>query len=109
MVPKTGLFRLFSQKRVGTELFDAILLSERIRSGIAAAKAKGKTFGWKLGQRPKSDRLTPKVMHLQAEGRSYSFIAKELNLCKTTVMQIGHRHRGATNADQFWAYKIVYI
>ena len=71
--------------------FERDLLSERIRSGMAAAKAKGKTFGRKLGQRPKSDRLTPKVMRLQAEGRSYQFIAKELNICKTTVMEIVHR------------------
>jgi len=81
--------------------FERDLLSERIRSGMAAAKAKGKTFGRKLGQRPKSDRLTPKVMRLQAEGRSYQFIAKELNICKTTVMGIVHRQRGIANVDQF--------
>lgn len=80
--------------------FERDLLSERIRSGFAAAKAKGKTFGRKLGDRPKSDRLAPKVYKLLKEGRSYQFIAKELNLSKTTVMGIVHRQRDAANADQ---------
>lgn len=80
--------------------FERDLLSERIRSGFAAAKAKGKTFGRKPGDRPKSDRLAPKVFKLLKEGRSYQFIAKELNLCKTTVMGIVHRQRAVENADQ---------
>ena len=80
--------------------FERDLLSERIRSGFAAAKAKGKTFGRKLGERPKSDRLTPKVCKLLKEGRSYRYIAKETNLSKTTVMGIAHREKAAANADQ---------
>lgn len=76
--------------------FERDLLRERIRSGIAAAKAKGRTFGRKAGERPKSDRLTPKVIHLLHEGRSYRFIARELGLSPTTVMEIAHRHRDAT-------------
>jgi putative DNA-invertase from lambdoid prophage Rac len=39
--------------------FKRELLQERIRSGIAAAKARGKRLGPKPGQRPKSDRLVP--------------------------------------------------
>jgi len=79
--------------------FERDLLSERIRSGIAAAKAQGKTFGRKPGERPKSDRMTPKVCKLLKEGRSYQFIAKKLNLSKTTVMGIVHRQRDTANAD----------
>ena len=79
--------------------FERDLLSERIRSGIAAAKANGKKFGRKPGDRPKSDRLAPKVLKLLEEGRSYRFIAKEMNLSKTTVMGIVHRQRDAANAD----------
>ena len=41
--------------------FERELRQERIRSGIAAAKARGKRLGRQPGQRPKSDRLTPKV------------------------------------------------
>ena len=42
--------------------FERELLQERIRSGTAAAK--GKRLGRQPGQRPKSDRLTPKVLAL---------------------------------------------
>ena len=73
--------------------FERDLLRERVRSGIAAAKARGKTFGRKPGHRPKADRLAPKVLHLVEEGRSYRDIAKELKLSKNTVMSIVHRHR----------------
>lgn len=73
--------------------FERDLLRERIRSGIAAAKAKGQTFGRKTGERPKSDRLAPKVLKLLEEGRSYRFVASELKISKNTVMDIAHRSR----------------
>jgi len=73
--------------------FERDLLRERIRSGIAAAKARGHTFGRKIGERPKSDRLAPKVLKLLEEGRSYRFIASELKISKNTVMDIVHRSR----------------
>jgi DNA invertase Pin-like site-specific DNA recombinase len=76
--------------------FERDLLRERIRSGFAAAKAKGRTFGRKKGERPKSDRLAPKVIGLLEEGRSYRFIARELSLSPTTVIGIAHRHRDTT-------------
>jgi DNA invertase Pin-like site-specific DNA recombinase len=76
--------------------FERDLLRERIRSGFAAAKAKGRIFGRKLGERPKSDRLAPKVISLLDEGRSYRFIARELGLSPTTVMAIAKRHREPT-------------
>jgi DNA invertase Pin-like site-specific DNA recombinase len=76
--------------------FERDLLRERIRSGIAAAKAKGRTFGRKAGERPKSDRMEPKVLRLLDEGRSYRFIARELNLSKNTVMAIAKRQPEAT-------------
>ena len=68
---------------------------ERVRSGIAAAKARGKTFGRRPGHRPKADRLAPKVLRLVEEGWSYRDIAKEVRLSKNTVMSIVHRHRNA--------------
>jgi DNA invertase Pin-like site-specific DNA recombinase len=73
--------------------FERDLLKERIRSGIAAAKARGKTFGRKTGERPKSDRLAPKVLKHLEEGRSYRFVARELKISKNTVMDIAHRSR----------------
>jgi len=90
---KTPQGKLFASLMAAMSEFERDLLKERICSGIAAAKARGKTFGRKAGYRPKSDRLTPKVISLVEDGRSYRFIARELNLSKNTVMGIVHRHR----------------
>lgn len=79
--------------------FERDLLRERIRSGFAAAKAKGRTFGRKEGERPKADRLAPKVIQLSEEGRSYRFIAKELDISVNTVMGIVHRQRETCSSD----------
>ena len=59
---------------------------------MAAAKARGQ----KLGQRPKSDRLAPKLLALVAQKRSYRLIGRELGLSKNTVAAIVKRHRATT-------------
>lgn len=71
--------------------FERDLIQERIRSGIAAAKARGRTFGRRHGQRPKSEKLTPQVLQMIEEGLSYRAIAKRLNISKNTVMEIVKR------------------
>lgn len=45
-------------------------------------------LGRQTGERPKSDRLAPKVMALVGEGRSYRWIARDLGISKNTVMDI---------------------
>lgn len=72
--------------------FERDLLSERIRSGIAAAKAKGRTFGRRPGQRP-SDRVAAKVLAYRDEQppRSFRWIAKELQISKNTAWAIAQR------------------
>lgn len=77
----------------GIAEFERELLRERVRSGLAAARARGKILGRRLGQRPKSDRLAPKVLALVAAGRSYRLIGRELGLSKNTVADIVKRHR----------------
>ena len=67
------------------------LMSERIKSGLAAAKARGKKLGRQKGQRPKSDRLAPKVIALIEEGHSYRWIARDLGISKNTVLDIVKR------------------
>jgi len=59
--------------------FEHDLLRERVQSGIAAAKARGQTFGRRPGYRP-SDRIAPKVMELSEAGYSQRNIAAELGV-----------------------------
>ncbi len=68
-------------------------LSERVKSGLAAAKARGKKLGRQPGQRPKSDKLAPKVVQAVADGRSYRWIARDLGISKNTVFEIMKRQR----------------
>ena len=76
--------------------FERDLVRERVCSGLAAAKAKGKQLGRKPGQKVKADKYTPRVLQMVSEGRSYRQIARELHLSKTTVNQIVKRHRRTT-------------
>lgn len=73
--------------------FERDLIRERVRSGMAAAKARGRRFGRQPGQRPKSDRLAPKVVALVESGMSYRAVAKHLAISKNTVTDIVKRHR----------------
>ena len=87
--------RMMATIIAGIADFERELIQERIRSGIAMAKARGKRLGRQPGQRPKSDRLTPKVLALVAKGRSYRLIGRELGLSKNTVTAIVKRNRAA--------------
>ena len=49
--------RMMATILAGVAEFERELIQERVRSGIAAAKARGQRFGRQPGQRPKSDRL----------------------------------------------------
>jgi putative DNA-invertase from lambdoid prophage Rac len=85
--------RMMATMLSGIAEFERELIQERIRSGIAAAKARGKRLGRQPGHRPKSDRLASKVMALVAKGRSYRLIGREVGLSKNTVAEIVRRHR----------------
>jgi putative DNA-invertase from lambdoid prophage Rac len=90
--------RMLATVLAGIAEFERDLIGERIRSGLAAAKARGRRIGRRPGQRPKSDRLAPKVLALVARGRSYRLIGRELGLSKNTVAEIVKRHRTASTA-----------
>jgi putative DNA-invertase from lambdoid prophage Rac len=85
--------RMMATLLAGIAEFERELIQERIRSGIAAAKARGKKLGRQPGQRPKSDRLAPKVLALIAQGRSYRLVGREVGLSKNTVASIVKRTR----------------
>lgn len=73
--------------------FERDLISERIKSGISLAKAKGKKIGRIKGFRPKSDKFFSKVIKFVSQGKSYRWIAKDLQINKNTVMDIVKRYR----------------
>ena len=86
--------RMMATLLAGIAEFERELTAERVRSGLAAARARGKVLGRRPGQRP-SDRLAPRVLALAAQGRSYRLIAREVGLSKNTVAGIV---RGARDA-----------
>jgi putative DNA-invertase from lambdoid prophage Rac len=73
--------------------FERDVLRERVKSGLAAARARGQVLGRRAGFRPKSDKLAPKVMKMVEAGQSYRQIAGELKIDKSTVMAIVRRAR----------------
>ncbi len=77
----------------GIAEFERDLISERIKSGLAAAKSHGRKLGRQMGERPKSDRLAPQVMALIAEGRSYRWIARNLGISKNAAGDVAKRYR----------------
>jgi len=85
--------RMMATLLAGIAEFERELIQERIRSGIAAAKARGKHLGRQPGQRPKSDRLAPRVLALVAQGRSYRLVGREVGLSKNTIAGIVKRSR----------------
>jgi DNA invertase Pin-like site-specific DNA recombinase len=64
--------------------FERDLIRERVKSGIAAARAKGRKFG-----RPRvSESAIEKVRQLRQQGKSYSQIAAASGVSRTKVSQL---------------------
>jgi DNA invertase Pin-like site-specific DNA recombinase len=89
--------RLIAHLMASLAEFERDLVRERVRSGVAAAKARGQKFGRQPGQRLKADKLGPKVLQMVQSGYSYRKIATSLHLSKTTVLDIVKRHRLSSN------------
>ena len=85
--------RMMATLLSGIAEFERDLISERVRSGLAAAKARGKRLGRRPGHRPKSDGLAPRVLASVADGRSYRWIARDVGIGKNTVAEIVKRSR----------------
>ncbi len=92
--------RLIAHLMASLAEFERDLVRERVRSGVAAAKARGQKFGRQPGQRVKADKLAPKVLQMVQSGYSYRKIAALLDLSKTTVLDIVKRHRLSSNATK---------
>jgi putative DNA-invertase from lambdoid prophage Rac len=74
----------------GLAEFERDLIRERVKSGLASARARGVKLGRQLGHRP-SDKKAKKVLALHKEGLSYRLIGRNLGLSKNTVMEIVNR------------------
>jgi putative DNA-invertase from lambdoid prophage Rac len=79
--------------------FERDLIRERIKSGIAAAKTRGKRLDRQPGQRP-SDRKATKVLKFAKAGLSYRLIGRHVGLSKNTVGAILRRARPANQRKQ---------
>jgi putative DNA-invertase from lambdoid prophage Rac len=95
----TAQGRLIAHLMASIAEFERDLVRERVRSGVAAAIARGQKFGRQPGQRVKADKLAPKVLQMVSDGYSYRKIAEKLNLSKTTVNDIIKRHRESGSQD----------
>ena len=73
------MVKVFKEMGMGTKLY----------------RAERKKLGRQEGQRPKSDKLAPKVVALVDEGRSYRWIARDLGISKNTVLDSMKRTRDA--------------
>ena len=74
--------------------FERDFIRERIKSGIAAAKARGKRLD-RQPRRRRSGRKATKVLKLAEAGLSYRLIGRHVGLSKNTVGAILQRARAA--------------
>jgi putative DNA-invertase from lambdoid prophage Rac len=86
----TASGKLMRTIMAGLAEFERDLIRERVRSGLASAKARGVKLGRQLGQRP-SDKKAKKVLAFHEEGLSYRLIGRNVGLSKNTVMEIIRR------------------
>jgi putative DNA-invertase from lambdoid prophage Rac len=89
----TSSGKLMRTIMAGLAEFERDLIRERVKSGLAAAKARGVKLGRKPGERP-SDKKAKRVLKMHGEGLSYRLIGRNVGLTKNTVMNIVRR---ATN------------
>ena len=89
----TASGKLMRTIMAGLAEFERDLIRERVKSGLAAAKARGVALGRQVGQRP-SDKKAKTVLKLHKDGLSYRLIGR-LGLSKNTVMEIIRREAPA--------------
>jgi putative DNA-invertase from lambdoid prophage Rac len=97
LIAQTGLqFDLGTpQGKLIASLMSVLAEFERdlLRSGIAAAQARGVRFGRQPGQRVKADRHQKRALELVAAGQSYREVGLRLGISKNTVLDIVKRDR----------------
>ena len=98
--------RMMAATLAGIAQFERNRISERVKSWLAAAKARGKKLGRQPAQQPISDKLAPKVLQAVSERRSFRWIARELEISRNTVLEVARRHRQAGKICNLAAFSI---
>lgn len=91
--------KLMATLLAGIAEFERELIQERVKSGIANAKARGKKIGRQSGDNYKSGKKEARIEQMHHEGKSVREIAKETGLGKTTVAETIKRLK-ASKAEQ---------
>ena len=86
----TSSGKLMRTIMAGLAEFERELITERVKSGLASARARGVKLGRRLGQRP-LDKKAKRVLGMHADGLSYRLIARNVGMSKNTVMEIVRR------------------
>ena len=86
----TASGKLMRTIMAGLAEFERDLIRERVKSGLASARARGVKLGGQLGHRP-SGKKAKRVLVLHKEGLSSGPIGRNLGLSKNTVMEIVKR------------------
>jgi putative DNA-invertase from lambdoid prophage Rac len=89
----TASGKLMRTTMAGLAEFERDLIRDRVKSGLAAARARGVKLGRQVGQRP-SDKKAKRVLGMHADGLSYRLIARNVGMSKNTVMEIVRRSVG---------------
>ena len=89
--PASG--KLMRTIMAGLAEYERDLIRERVKSGLASARARGVLRGRQEGQCP-SDKKANKVLAQHKQGLSYRLIGRNLGLSKNTAMEIVKRSAG---------------
>jgi DNA invertase Pin-like site-specific DNA recombinase len=90
----TPMGKLIATFMSGLAEFERDLIRERVKSGIAAAKARGQHHGRRSGSTTlKVAQVESKVLQLVEQGKSYRAIAHSLGINKNTITRIVRDNR----------------
>ncbi len=71
--------------------FERDLIKERVKSGLEAARARGKKLGRANGDNYKTGSKEAEIMKLKAQGKSYREIAKKCKVSAASVVNVVKR------------------
>src|SRR5262245_823667 len=89
----TASGKLMRTIMAGLAEFERDLIRDRVKSGLAAARARGVKLGRQVGQRP-SDKKAKRVLGMHADGPAYRIISRHGGLTTQAWMDIVRRSIG---------------